>query len=248
MNIKVVADVHLGARECMEQEFMRFLENVKNTPNTYLVLGGDLIDNGTKSSVTNCFEARYRPSEQKKMMAKLLEPVADRILAGVPGNHEARSGKDADDDPLYDIMAKLDIEHLYRQNIAFIRIRMGDNHKSEGRRNPSYNLALVHGSGGGIYTGGAINKNERFSYILEGIDALLVGHSHKPASTTPARISVNHKGEIAVKEMEVICASSWLQYGGYAARGMLLPAGHADQTLTLCGKKKQIIYTKEPLS
>lgn len=227
----------------MEQEFLSFIDMVKNTPNVYLVLGGDLINNATKSSVSSCFEDRYRPSDQKKQMTKILEPVADRILCGVPGNHEARSGKDADDDPLYDIMCKLDIEDLYRENIAFVRIKMGDNQKGHGSGNPSYTLAVVHGSGGGIYTGGAVNKNERFAYVLDGVDALIVGHTHKPAVTAPAKISVNHKGEISVSTMKVITATSWLQYGGYAARKMLLPAGHTLQTMTLRGKKKEIVVT-----
>ena len=102
-----ISDVHLGSAECMEQEFMQFLETVRNTPDLYLTLGGDLIDNGTRSSVTNVFRATMYPSEQKRVMAKLLEPVRDRILCFVPGNHERRSGKDADDDPVYDIAAKL---------------------------------------------------------------------------------------------------------------------------------------------
>ena len=94
-----IADVHLGARECMEQEFIKFIDSIKDKPNVYLVLGGDLINNATRSSVTNIFEETMRPADQKKMMAKILAPVANKILAAVSGNHERRSGKDADDDP-----------------------------------------------------------------------------------------------------------------------------------------------------
>lgn len=148
-----VADVHLGAKECMEQEFFDFLKMVESSPDIYLVLAGDLINNATRSSISNVFEDRYRPSEQKKMMAKLLEPVKDRILCAIPGNHEARSGKDADDDPMYDIMCKMDIEDRYRENLAIVKIRMGDN-RSHGEKNPTYVLAVCHGAGGGIYTGG----------------------------------------------------------------------------------------------
>ena len=101
-----VFDVHLGARECKEQEFRRFIDMVSKTPNMYLILGGDLVDNGLRNSLTNVFKAVYSPSEQKKMMAKILEPVKDRVLCSVSGNHERRSTRDADDDPAYDIMCK----------------------------------------------------------------------------------------------------------------------------------------------
>ena len=239
-----VADVHLGAKECMEQEFFDFLKMVENTPNVYLVLAGDLINNATKSSVSNVFEDRYRPSEQKKMMAKLLEPVKDRILCAVPGNHEARSGKDADDCPLYDILCKLDIEDIYRENIAIVKIRMGDNQKSEGRRNPTYILAVTHGNGGGVYTGASLNRNERFGYVFDGVDALITGHTHKPVVSSPSKIKIDPRhNKISITPFKVITATSWLEYGGYAARKMLLPASHNLQTMTLFGKKKEIVIT-----
>ena len=228
----------------MEQEFFDFLKMVESSPNIYLVLAGDLINNATRSSVSNVFEDRYRPSEQKKMMAKLLEPVRERILCAVPGNHEARSGKDADDCPLYDICCKLNVEHLYRENIGIIKIRMGDNQKGEGRINPTYILAVVHGSGGGIYTGGAVNRNERFGYVFDGVDALITGHTHKPVVSVPSKIKVDPRhNNVTVSPFKVITATSWLEYGGYAAKKMLLPASHSLQTMTLRGNKKEIIIT-----
>lgn len=239
-----VADVHLGAKECMEKEFFSFLDMVAKTPNVYLVLAGDLINNATRQSVSNVFEDRYRPSEQKKMMAKLLEPVRDKILCATSGNHEFRSKKDADDDPLYDIMAKLDLEHLYRENFCVVKIRFGENQKSGGDRNPTYILVVTHGAGGGMLTGASVNRNERFGYVFDGIDGLIVGHSHKPALTTPAKIKIDPRHNIAqIVPFKVITATSWLDYGGYAARKMLLPASHALQTMTLRGTKKEIIVT-----
>ena len=228
----------------MEKEFMDFLKMVEATPNVYLVLAGDLINNATRSSVSNVFEDRYRPSDQKKMMAKLLEPVKDRILCALPGNHEARSGKDADDDPMYDIMCKMDIEDRYRENIAIVKLRFGDNQNKCGKYNPTYILAVVHGSGGGIFTGGAVNRNERFGYVFDGIDALITGHTHKPVVSTPSKIRVNPQNNtISITPFKVITATSWLEYGGYAARKMLLPASHTLQTMTLRGNKKEIIVT-----
>ena len=243
ITIVPIADVHLGAKECMEQEFIEFIETVKEKPNIYLAILGDLVNNATRSSVSNIFEERYRPSEQKKMMAKILEPVADRVLFGVPGNHEGRSGRDADDCPLYDIMCKLDIEDKYRENIAIVKIQMGDN-RLNGRSNPTYVIAGVHGSGGGVLTGSTINKNERYGYVFDGIDAVISAHSHKPAITQPGKIRVDTRKNIAkVVPFKVITATSWMDYGGYAAKKMLLPSSHALQTMTLMGKEKEIVVT-----
>lgn len=233
----------------MEQGFISFIKTVKETPNVYLVLGGDLIDNGTRSSVGNVFEATMSPSAQKREMANILSDVKDRILCFVPGNHERRSGKDADDDPVYDIAAKLDLEHLYRENIAFVKIQMGVSTTASGNRNqgklrPTYTLVVMHGAGGGIYTGTSVNRSERFGYIIDGMDALIVGHTHKPFVTQPGKIQIDTKNNIvSVKPFKVICATSWLKFGGYAARQMLLPSSHVLQTMTLSGDHKEITIT-----
>lgn len=173
----------------------------------------------------------------------MLKPLAERILCAVPGNHEGRSGKDADDDPMYDIMCKLDLEDLWRENVAFLKVQIGDIDGS-GTKNPTYMLAVTHGAGGGIYTGAAVNRNERFGYVMDGVDALLVGHSHKPFVTQPGKILVDARNNrVSIKPFKVIVATSWLEYGGYAARKMLLPASHAPQIITLCGKQKSIKVT-----
>lgn len=243
ITIVPLADVHIGSPECMEEEFIDFLGRVALTPNVYLALGGDLVDNATRNSVGSVFTQRYRPADQKKLIAKLLEPVRDQILVAVQGNHEARSMKDADDCPLYDIMCKLDIEHLYRENIAFVKIQMGNN-RTHGESNPTYVLAVTHGSGGGALTGSAVNRNERFGYVLDGVDALITGHTHKPVVSSPGKIKVDpRQNTISVVPFKVITATSWLEYGGYAAKKMLLPATHTLQTMTLRGKKKEIIVT-----
>ena len=244
-----VFDVHLGSQECMEQEFIRFIKKVAETPNVYLIIGGDLIDNGTKSSVTNVFRATMSPSQQKKEMANILKPVADRILCIIPGNHERRSGKDADDDPVYDIAAKIDVENLYRENAAFVKIQLGVTETSTGNKTngvyrPTYTIVVFHGSGGGALSGGVINKNERMGYAIDGADLILVGHSHKPMVSQPGKIVIDtQNNKVSVKPFRVISATSWLEWGGYATQKMLLPTSHAMQTITLSGRHKDITIT-----
>jgi predicted phosphodiesterase len=243
LTIVPISDVHIGAAEQMWKEWESFCKRVLSNPNIYITLGGDLINNGTRSSVSNLFEETMRPRDQKRLMVEMLTPIRDRILCAVSGNHERRSGKDADDDPTYDILCKLDIENLYRENIAFVKIQMGEQ-KSNGKHNPTYMLVVTHGAGGGALTGGAVNRNERFGYAIDGADVLIVGHTHKPFITQPAKIFIDKfNNQVSVKPFKVVSSTSWLQYGGYAAQKMLSPTSHAPQTITLCGTKKEIIAT-----
>jgi predicted phosphodiesterase len=243
LTIYPISDVHLGAAEHMEKEWNDFCTQLLSIPNAYVILGGDLINNSTRNSVANVFEETMRPREQKRVMAEMLRPIKDRILCAVTGNHERRSGKDADDDPTYDIMCKLDIEHIYRENIAFLKLQIG-NTKGDGKRNPTYTLVVTHGAGGGMLTGGSVNRNERFGYVIDGMDCLVVGHTHKPFVTQPSKIKIDpYNNKVSFKPFKVVSSTSWLKYGGYAAQKMLIPSSYAPQVITLSGNHKEIKVT-----
>lgn len=224
-----VSDVHFGALEHMQKEWTDFCKLVEQTPNAYIILGGDLVNNNVRTcGFINPYDELVRPREQKKRMVEFLEPIKDRILCAVNGNHEARSIKDDDIDITYDIMAKLDIEDLYRPNVAFMKVSLGHrNHDNTPIQ--SYTFAVTHGAGGGIYTGATVNRNERFGNIIEGLDCLIVGHTHKGTVSKPSKIVIDRKNDkVSMSHYTVISMVSWLNYGGYAMQKMLLPAHVAD--------------------
>lgn len=240
IKIYPIADVHLGAKEHLDREWKAFCTDILKDENAYIILAGDLVNNALKNSVSNVYEETMRPREQKRIMVEMLTPLRDRILAATSGNHERRSAKEADDDVTYDIMCKLDLEHLYRENIAVIKCKFGRD-KIDGKRNPCYILAVTHGAGGGMLTGSAVNRAERFGYIWDGLDALVVGHTHKPFDTEPMKLKVDkQRNRVELVPFRVVSVSSWLAYGGYAVRKMLLPAGNTRHIMTLCGNHKEI--------
>ena len=239
----IIGDLHAGAIEANLKGWERFNERILNDKSAYVGIIGDMMNNATRSSVSNLFEDTMRPREQKKYLMGALKSLTERILFIVPGNHEARSGKDADDDPLYDVACKLDLEDIYRPNAAFVKVCFGSRDKGD-RTTPlqTYVICATHGTGGGIYTGAAVNRNERFGMVLEGVDILAVGHTHKGTVSKPSKIVVDiHANSITQKSMTVISACSWLDYGGYAMRKMLLPSQAQDpdqpQTLLLGGTR-----------
>ena len=250
LTIYPVADVHLGAVEMAKDKWEAFLKKVKDE-DAYLILAGDLLNNSVRSAgFANPFDETMRPREAKRKMAEYLEPLRDRILCVVTGNHERRTFKDDDQDLTYDICSKLDVEHLYRENVAYMVIALGSRKNAKGDRGRSevtYGFAVTHGHGGGIYTGAAINRDERFGNVIDGIDCFVTGHVHKGFISKPAKIVLDtHCRKVSMKHYTVISCVSWLNYGGYAAQRMLLPAQHSDpQKLVLSSNRhnKQIITT-----
>ena len=174
-------------------------------------------------------------------MAEMLTPLRERILCAVPGNHEWRTAREADDEATYDIMCKLDLEHLYREHMSFVKFQFGDNRKGHGSDNPTYVLTVTHGAGGGALTGSAVNRAERFGYVLDGVDGLIVGHTHKPFVTAPEKIKVDTaQNTVSLRPFVVVNSTAWMKYGGYAAGKMLQPSGYRPQIITLHGRRKEI--------
>lgn len=246
ISIYPVADVHLGAVEHCEMAWQEFLKRVERE-NAYLILAGDLLNNSVRSAgFANPFDEVLRPREAKRRMVEYLKPVKDRILCVVTGNHERRTYRDDDQDLTYDICTKLDIEHLYRENVAYMGVSLGKR-GSENKPEVTYTFCVTHGTGGGIYTGAAVNRNERFGNVINNLDCLVAGHVHKGFISKPSKICIDtHNKTVTMKHYVVASCVSWLNYGGYAARAMLLPSHVCDpQKLTLVNNKdaKSIITT-----
>ena len=224
ITIYPIADVHLGAVEHCESEWQAFLKRVERE-DAYLILAGDLLNNSTRGTrFANPFDEVLRPREAKRRMVEYLKPLKDRILCVTSGNHEHRTVKDSDQDLTYDICSKLDIEHLYRENIVFMCVSVGQRN-TEDKAQSTYSFVVTHGAGGGIYTGASLNRDERFGNIVEGMDCIVTAHVHKGFISKPSKIVIDSRNKRVVsKHYVVVSCVSWLNYGGYAARAMLLPA------------------------
>lgn len=234
INIYPLGDQHIGSETFSEEHWRKWKAVVENDPKGYIVIVGDLLDNGLKNSKSNTYEQTMRPREQKAWLTRELMSLKDKILGAVRGNHENRSVDGSDDCPLYDVMAKLDIEDLYRENMAFIKVNLGFRNKE---RQHSYMIVLGHGQGRG--------KTENFSYTVDGMDVLITGHTHQPTSRFPSKIVIDSKNEVVnLKGYTHITVPSFAVYGGYALKGMYLPQDSFKiPIITLSGNCKEVKVT-----
>lgn len=220
-----IFDMHIGAKEFKRSEFLDFIKQYKDDPDAYFVLGGDIINNGIKSSVSNSYNETIRPSDQKKQAIELLYPIKDKIICAVSGNHEQRSRKETDDDIIYDICSKLDIDNVYREDIGFIFLKVPK--KSNSKRYNTYTIAVTHGIK-------SLNNVSKFALGVSGLDIIIVGHTHKPSDTPQSRfVMVKRTCKVKKENFSVVVASSWLEWGDYASRAMLLPTARVKQEIIL---------------
>lgn len=213
IRVWAVADVHIGSKECDLDGFRAFLGRVMDDPDSFIALAGDMVDN----AVTGCPSSTYGsdPEAQIEQAVELLQPLADsgKILSIVSGNHEARTQRLAGISPAALIAYKLGVADRYRENMAFVRVNLRN-----GNVQDTYNLLVMHGA----------SRAKKSKFMPEGVDVFISGHTHDPGIEKPARLIFTQKGNVVVKPMLSITATSWLSYGGYGAAKMYTPKATSD--------------------
>lgn len=232
LTIIPLADAHYGSQEFNETLWHNTIKRIQNDKDCFCVLVGDLIDNGLKNSLTNVYEATASPREQKEWLYNELLPIKDKILGACGGNHERRTMKEADQDPLYDVMIRLGKEDVYRQNICFMQIKLTYQAGGKEKQRFFYSFAITHGAGGGQYIGSSANRATNFGMAIEGIDCLITGHTHKPVTFPVAKL-VFANGAVMRRQFVVAVASSFLEYGGYPVQKLMAPTAHATTEILM---------------
>jgi predicted phosphodiesterase len=235
IEIHALSDLHAGSAEFNERAFGDWRRMILEKPNRYIAFAGDAVDNGIRSCVTSPFEAVMTPNAQRKYVAELLMPVKDRILVGIPGNHEKRSMKESDTDPVELIMEHLGIQDRYRQHPAYLLIKFPIP-KCHDIIPPTYVVYVMHGKAGGAQGGNALNKAEMLAKALSA-DLIICGHSHHPGAMPSVRYVFNGRGVMTPRPMKVMIGTSWLDYGGYGADAGMMPVPIAPNYAVLDGRE-----------
>src|SRR5574344_1352154 len=105
------------------------IEHIRATENAYCILGGDLMDTAISSSIGDTYGASIQPMEQLKTCVKLFEPIKDKILCILPGNHENRVYKSDGIDMTALMAAQLGLSERYTDTTALLFVRFGLNNK-----------------------------------------------------------------------------------------------------------------------
>ena len=231
INIYPIGDLHIGSKEFNLDAFQRWKKMVMDDEFAKVVIVGDIMDMATKDSKTNIYEATMNPYEQKEWVTNEFRDFKDKILAGIQGNHEYRSNNLLGICPMYDVLAKLDLEDLYRPNMAFIKVNLGSRNAD---RQCSYNIVLAHGQAKG--------RTKQFPYVIDGMDVMITGHFHTPENHIRSKIVIDSKNEsVGMKEFIHLSVPSFTNYGGYVMRGLFIPNdGNKIPILQLDGSKKDV--------
>lgn len=134
IGIAFAADQHIGSGFCDHERLSEDANLIADTPNLYVIHGGDFIDNflgvdkprPTTRQITS-------PSQQWRLCRHYLSIFNDKVVAVVAGNHDLWTDSLTDYDPLRDLVH--DIGAIYHKSELNMRVLVG---------NQPYHISVRH--------------------------------------------------------------------------------------------------------
>ena len=245
LEIHTFADEHIGDEHCDLKRLYQRIEYVRDTPNAYCILNGDIIDNATRTSIGDVYMQEFNPMDQLQRAVEIFEPIKDKILLVTHGNHENRTYKKEGINLSSLLATQLGLSDKYTATSAVLFIRFGEEsrHKKESNgsgkyRKICYTMYVLHGSGGGRKEGAKAIRLADMASIID-TDIYVHSHTHLPMVMKQGfhRIDAKNSTVSFVDKLFVNTAAN-LNYGGYGEAGEFKPSSKDTPVIYLSGTKK----------
>jgi hypothetical protein len=186
-----IGDWHWGSRQCDDGFIYQLVKEIKDNPEAKWVGMGDFIENAIIGSKSDIYLQTIPPKEQVDAIISILEPIKDKGLFLILGNHESRTMRAVGQQP-EDI-----ISYALRIPVAgYSACAVFDLKKAHTPR--SFSCFFHHGAGGGYTQGGKINAAAKLRGIVPTADATFSGHTHT-TSRVPVTWMEPGRGQILRK-------------------------------------------------
>lgn len=238
LTIIPISDVHIGDKQADLKAFKETIERIKNEPNTYTILNGDLCNVALKNSKSDVYSDEMTPMEQVLKVINFLEPIKDKILVMSNGNHEDRITRDTSIDILYLVAKQLRIEQVYSPSWWYLYLSFGNSNK---HKPVLYTITGYHGSGSGQTSGAKINRAKKMSQVVLA-DVYLMSHVHEPINAKGVIYTPDYQHRSVVKrDMYYAISNSYVGYeNSYAEKMGLIPSNNGTSEIELDGHKKLV--------
>lgn len=244
LELHTFADLHIGDAHCDYKAIHDRIEHVRNTPNAYCVLNGDILNNATKTSVSDMYGELLTPMQQVMQGVSLFAPIKDKILAVTTGNHEYRTYKKEGIDLSYIMAREMGLDDKFSPDGILLWVSFGESsrRRSDGRK-MTYSIYMTHGGGGGRKEGAKAIRLADMASIVD-TDVYLHAHTHLPMIMKQAfyRASPSTRSCALVDKLFVNTAAN-LGYGGYGQAMEFKPSSKESPVIYLDGRRREMKAT-----
>ena len=187
-----LGDIHVGALNCAEHEFMRLVRTIANDDNARWIGGGDMLDAVIIQDAKR-FDINSLPdwmvtgsaksvkamvgdiiAAQKRRFLHMVKPIKDKCLGLIEGNHEYSIFKHHNRDVMAELCNAMEVPNL--TDCTFMRLKF----KRHTVGTPQVAVVTVfacHGHSAGRSSGAEPNNLFKLSADKHA-DIVLTGHSH----------------------------------------------------------------------
>lgn len=240
-----ISDIHIGDKgftKNSEEKLKGYIDWVKQTPNAYIFLNGDILNCASRISASSPFEQNMTLQEQIEYAIKIFTPVKSRIIGAITGNHESRLENMFGYNPTGALCLALGIPYLGLS--AIVKFSLGRKNRGKGRENESrqtYIGYFHHTSGGGGTIGGKLNRVDKMRSLLSNADFYVGSHNHLLGVVPTGCFLFDDKNnKIIFKKQVLVDSGGFLEWNGYPEQNMLPPVKIGSPCIRLDGKKKDI--------
>lgn len=166
-----LGDFHLGSRQFREDFVKQVVSEIEHDVDAIWVGMGDLMENALIGSKSDVYTQDRPPTEQANYVISLLEPIKNKGLFLIAGNHEQRTMRTAGFIPEQYMAARLGIP--YKGFSCFFLMNLLDCKGPYG-----FTMYFHHNYGGGYTRGGKVNRAHALRAIAPTVDATFSGHFH----------------------------------------------------------------------
>lgn len=239
LQLEVFADLHIGDRQCDIRLIRNRIKSLGDNPHTYCILNGDILNNATKTSVSDCYSECLSPMEQIQQAVDLFDPVKDKILAITTGNHERRTYNKEGIDLMEVFTRQIGLYDRFSPGAALVFVAFGQpSRRRAENRKIAYSIYTNHGSGGGRKEGAKAIRLADMACIVDA-DVYIHSHTHMPMilKLDHYRTNVGTRSAERVTSLFVNTAAA-LNYGGYGEVQEYKPSSKDTPTIYLDGHKR----------
>lgn len=238
-DIHIFADLHIGDKHCDKELIKRRIEAVKSNPNALCILNGDIMNNATKTSVSDSYSEEIPPMEQLETFVDLFEPIKDKILAITQGNHENRTYIKEGIDLTAVAAKQLGLIDRYSKTGAVLFLKIGEHKLLGGKKVPLvYSFYTIHGSGGGRKEGAKAIRLADMASIID-VDCYIHSHTHLGMVMKQAFYRTDmSNGTVKMVDKLFVNTSAQLDYGGYGEAFEFKPSSKDCPVIHISGTDK----------
>lgn len=217
-------DIHYGHATHNFEKFMGYVRWIKETPNVYAILGGDVMENAIDDGRGMTYDQSENPQNQLDRMTEILSTIAHKILVSTPGNHEARTKKKTGIDVAKVLAERLKVPYF---NGPITMSILANTYK--------WTFYIFHGFGNSQTKGGKMNIASRPKGWTGMVHFFVSGHTHDCIAESETAIMEDPLNcrLLFLKQWTVVSQAFLGWYGSYAYEAGYKPPAQGGVSMEL---------------